>query len=112
MPSTATAKAATKPLTKRQQQHLDAIRRLSDLSTLRHPRKPHDANFQLFDDTRRIQQLGTPFTYHEVAQLQLLRYRMERREVTDFPGMTHWDGFLSIPNLGGGPPVIVPVVEE
>lgn len=98
-----TTKPATKPVkkltakqTKQAEQHLAACRRLSDLSTVKHPRGSHEANFELFEARQAlIKSYGGRWTYKEAGDVLLMAKLVQKGKFSDFPGLNQQEGIAS-----------------
>ena len=90
--SAANASSSAKT-TARAARHLEEVRKLTDLTTLKTPRREHEANFELFDarkalrDTTRL-----PWTNKEVARLLFVKRLVQEGTFSDFPGLTQRTG--------------------
>ena len=77
------------------ERHLEAARKLADLTTVKHPKREHTANFELFDARQalvdNLKRFPGPaakggWTREEAGHVLLIKKMVESGKFSDFPG--------------------------
>ena len=77
------------PSPKQQEQ----LAKLLDLSTLKHPKREHQANFELFDARKAlVDSSKAPWRYNEAGRVLFIKKLVEQGRFSDFPGLSQRDG--------------------